>query len=80
MTTLANVASLAGLLAEFTADNFGIVAPFDTVAVLLILGTLLIAFTWKENYGEKNANVGMSFQVVHTYVQQGMHLSTENCF
>jgi len=52
------VAIMAGIMAGFARDSFGPVAPFDVSLVLLIIGTSIVAFTWEENYGDKNSNVG----------------------
>jgi len=46
------VAILSGIVANSMKDVFGYVAPFDGALVLLILGTLIIFFTWEENYGD----------------------------
>uniref|UniRef100_A0A7S4DF87 Molybdate-anion transporter n=1 Tax=Lotharella globosa TaxID=91324 RepID=A0A7S4DF87_9EUKA len=45
------VAITAGLVGGFAADNFGLVAPFDCSAAMLILGTFVVSTTWNENYG-----------------------------
>jgi len=47
------VAILSGLLANSLKDFFGFVAPFDGSLVLLIIGSLIIFFTWEENYGDE---------------------------
>ncbi len=45
-------------MAGFVRDRFGPVAPFDLSLVLLIIGSLIVAFTWEENYGDRSSNVG----------------------
>lgn len=45
------MAILAGLFAQTVVDLFGPVAPFDAAAAVLLVGGLVIATTWGENYG-----------------------------
>jgi MFS family permease len=52
------VAILAGIMAGAVRDKWGPVAPFDLSLVLLVIGTTVIIFTWEENYGDRNTNVG----------------------
>lgn len=35
------------------ASQFSLVAPFDASAVLLVIGTIVVATTWTENYGDQ---------------------------
>lgn len=61
------VAILAGLVAQFFADRFGFVAPFDVSLTVLMIMIVIIVFTWTENYGDKNTNIGHSFtQALHS--------------
>ena len=55
------VAIIAGLVAQYFADRFGFVAPFDVSMTVLIIMTVIIVFTWKENYGDKTTNISHSF-------------------
>jgi MFS family permease len=45
------MAILAGLFAQSVVDLFGPVAPFDAASVVLLVGGMVIALTWGENYG-----------------------------
>eukprot|EP01060_Flectonema_neradi_P030787 TRINITY_DN453_c1_g1_i4.p1 TRINITY_DN453_c1_g1~~TRINITY_DN453_c1_g1_i4.p1 ORF type:complete len:281 (+),score=45.96 TRINITY_DN453_c1_g1_i4:708-1550(+) len=45
------------------------VAPFDLSALALILGTLLITFTWPENYGDSQASQSQGLQKALTAVK-----------
>lgn len=55
------VAILAGLVAQTFADNFGFVAPFDVSLTVLTLMTIIIVFTWSENFGDKTGNWKQNF-------------------
>ncbi|XP_067683042.1 molybdate-anion transporter-like isoform X2 [Haliotis asinina] len=55
------VAIVAGLVAQFFADQFGFVAPFDVSMAVLIIMIVIIIFTWPENYGDKTSNFKQSF-------------------
>lgn len=55
------VAILAGLVAQTFADNFGFVAPFDVSLAVLTLMTIIIVFTWSENFGDKTGNWKQNF-------------------
>ncbi|XP_013418311.1 molybdate-anion transporter-like isoform X1 [Lingula anatina] len=61
--TLGNslVAILAGFVAQFFADSFGFVAPFDVSLTVLAIMCVVIIFTWSENYGDSAVNVRTSF-------------------
>ncbi len=58
--TFANacVAILAGLLANWSADLWGYVAPFILAAVLLLLCAGIIIVSWDENYGSEDDSSG----------------------
>ena len=45
------MAIVAGLFAQSVVDLFGPVAPFDAAMVVLLVGGVVIALTWGENYG-----------------------------
>ncbi|XP_048739723.1 molybdate-anion transporter-like isoform X2 [Ostrea edulis] len=55
------VAILAGLVAQTFADRFGFVAPFDVALSVLTIMTIVIVFTWSENYGDKTGNWKQNF-------------------
>lgn len=55
------VAIFAAVLSSVVAHRFGFVAPFDTAALLLMLGALVVQRRWKENYGDKTATPASSF-------------------
>ncbi|VDK73716.1 unnamed protein product [Anisakis simplex] len=72
--TLGNslVAIISGVVAQYAADFFGFVAPFDaSMAVLTIMAGILI-FTWPENYGDQKAEVHQHFiDAVHMMKNDG---------
>ena len=51
------MAILSGLAANFLVENVGagFTSPFDAASVVLVLGGLLIAATWPENYGDRGS-------------------------
>ncbi|KAJ8301979.1 hypothetical protein KUTeg_020966 [Tegillarca granosa] len=55
------IAIVAGLVAQYFADMFGFVAPFDVSLTVLTLMTIVIVVTWSENYGDKTINIKDSF-------------------
>lgn len=56
------VAIAAGIVAQFFADAFGYVAPFDVSLTVLMVMCGIIIYTWPENYGNKTINVGESMK------------------
>mmetsp|Transcript_28292 Transcript_28292/g.92351 ORF Transcript_28292/g.92351 Transcript_28292/m.92351 type:complete len:460 (-) Transcript_28292:180-1559(-) len=54
------MAILSGLLGNILVDNFalGPVAPFDAASILLIGCSLIIYFSWSENYGDSGGSDG----------------------
>ncbi|GAB4815724.1 hypothetical protein N2152v2_002770 [Parachlorella kessleri] len=56
------MAILSGLLAQTLvgAAALGPVAPFDAAAAVLVLGGVLIFFSWPENYGDSSSKGGAS--------------------
>jgi MFS family permease len=56
------LAILSGFVAQWSVDAFEHpVAPFDVSAIVLIIGTVVVHFTWTENYGD--ASRGMVEQM-----------------
>ncbi|XP_062596250.1 molybdate-anion transporter-like isoform X1 [Saccostrea cucullata] len=55
------VAILAGLVAQTFADRFGFVAPFDVALTVLTIMTIIIVFTWGENFGDKSGSWKQNF-------------------
>lgn len=51
------VAIMAGIVAQYFADAFGFVAPFDVSLTVLIVMSIIVVFTWPENYGNKSSNM-----------------------
>jgi MFS family permease len=51
------VAVSAGIVTGYAASYRGPVAAFDCSMVMLTIGTAIVLFTWKENYGQVNLNV-----------------------
>ena len=56
------VAIGAGLLGGMAAESYGLVAPFDVAWLLLILGSLVVAHSWDENYGDSKVELFSSFR------------------
>ncbi|XP_064604707.1 molybdate-anion transporter-like isoform X2 [Liolophura sinensis] len=56
------VAILAGLVAQWFADQYGFVAPFDISLTVLIVMCFVIIFTWSENYGDLSSSFSESFR------------------
>lgn len=44
------------------ASSINLVAPFDASLVALVLGTLVVATTWEENYGDQFATGFSNFK------------------
>jgi MFS family permease len=55
------VAILSGIFAQFVANYFGYVAPFDSAIISFIAMCAILITTWSENYGDANAAVSQSF-------------------
>jgi len=55
------VAIIAGLVASAVANYFGYVAPFMISLVLLIIGSIVVALSWNENYGDSTVDVSGTF-------------------
>lgn len=49
------VAIGAGFIAQWSVDFVGHpVAPFDVSALFLVVGTIFVAYAWRENYGDQS--------------------------
>lgn len=61
--TLGNslVAIISGVVAQQAADYFGFVAPFDVSLSVLVVMSIVLIFTWPENYGDQKAHVIQHF-------------------
>jgi len=55
------VAILAGIVASFVSVEFGYVAPFMVSLALLLMSSVVISFTWNENYGDSEMVLGKIF-------------------
>ncbi|CAI5448137.1 unnamed protein product [Caenorhabditis angaria] len=55
------IAIISGVAAQFVADIFGFVAPFDLALSVLFVMAIIIMNTWPENYGNEKAPVQESF-------------------
>ncbi|KAL4227163.1 hypothetical protein ACF0H5_015136 [Mactra antiquata] len=56
------VAIISGIVAQYFADAFGFVAPFDVSLTVLIIMCGILIYTWPENYGNKTTNVAVSMK------------------
>lgn len=59
------VAIVAGLVAHGLVEtlSFGPVAPFDAAGVIMLLGGLVVLFSWTENYGDASNKRGFLEQL-----------------
>src|SRR6185437_2174022 len=48
------VAIGSGVVASLVREQFGPVAPFDVSLICLVAGSVIVAFTWKENTGDSS--------------------------
>ncbi|CAD6197169.1 unnamed protein product [Caenorhabditis auriculariae] len=55
------IAIISGIAAQFVADLFGYVAPFDLALSVLVIMAIIVMNTWPENYGNEKAAVQESF-------------------
>ncbi|XP_033642811.1 molybdate-anion transporter-like [Asterias rubens] len=69
--TLGNsiVAIAAGIVAQFFADLYGFVSPFDVSLIVLILMVLIVMTIWSENYGDAKASLGTSFKTAISHIR-----------
>lgn len=68
------VAILSGMIANTLVDWTGsFVSPFMASAIFLVIGGVLVYFTWSENYGERNVS---SFPSEMAYSEHTRHLLT----
>ncbi|GMR48918.1 hypothetical protein PMAYCL1PPCAC_19113 [Pristionchus mayeri] len=55
------IAIASGYVAQFAADMFGYVAPFDVALLVLGAQSILVLSRWPENYGDEKATTSQSF-------------------
>lgn len=55
------IAILSGIVAQFVANTYGYVAPFDSAILSFIAMCVLLVTTWTENYGDASAPISQSF-------------------
>jgi MFS family permease len=65
------VAILAGVVAQFVANYFGYVAPFDTSLLVLACMTIFMVMNWSENYGDATADLSQSFYTAYQAIRTG---------
>eukprot|EP00466_Bigelowiella_natans_P014204 jgi/Bigna1/90905/estExt_fgenesh1_pg.C_820058 len=74
------VAISAGLVGQWAARTFSngegdnLVAPFDCAAILLTIGTTVVALTWMENYGNKTSPFLEQMQMASTVIVQNQEV------
>lgn len=56
------VAIIAGFVAQYFADMFGFVAPFDVSMSVLVVLIVMLVLTWTENYGDVSSDTAKSFK------------------
>lgn len=64
------VAICAGIVAQWFADQFGFVAPFDVSLTILIIMCVIVVLTWSENYGSKTNNIQTSMAHAVTSIKE----------
>lgn len=85
MITLNGLVAIgSGFIAQYAVDLFAHpVAPFDVSALFLIIGTIVVWFTWAENYGDQRTDmvaqmkasvekVRTDARIVYTGLQQSL--------
>ena len=69
------IAIVAGLVANFLAEtlSFGPVSPFDAASCVLVLGMIIIIYTWPENYGDasEGKNLLTQFKAAASAIASG---------
>eukprot|EP01135_Chromosphaera_perkinsii_P003899 Nk52_evm16s261 gene=Nk52_evmTU16s261 len=68
-------AIIAGVIANFAASHFSMVAPFDLAAVSLFLCAVIISSSWSENYGDWNGNWRKSFAECAEHMKRDRKIS-----
>lgn len=63
------IAIAMGLVAQFAADMFGFVAPFDVSISVLTIMILVIVFVWVENYGDQHVDFCQSLKSALTSIR-----------
>uniref|UniRef100_A0A915BHX8 Molybdate-anion transporter n=1 Tax=Parascaris univalens TaxID=6257 RepID=A0A915BHX8_PARUN len=72
--TLGNsvVAIISGVVAQYAADMFGFITPFQVSLAVLILMTIVLLFTWPENYGDQKSTLSRHFaDAIHAMRNDG---------
>ncbi|VDM82620.1 unnamed protein product [Strongylus vulgaris] len=65
------IAIISGVAAQFAADAFGYVAPFDLSLLVLAVMCVFVYTTWVENYGDEKAPVHESFSKAFHTIRTG---------
>lgn len=60
------VAIGSGVVASVVREQWGPVAPFDVSLICLVVGSLFVAATWKENTGDATINLGATLSNAFT--------------
>ena len=78
------VAVIAGLVANKAADSYGFVAPFIVAILPLFVVSLLIYFSWSENYGDQQLNVSSSLSKGFSFIANDSRIAAlgmgQSCF
>lgn len=78
------VAVIAGLVANFAAHSYGFVAPFVVAIVPLIAISVIVFFTWSENYGNSQMNMLSSLSKGFDLVRRDTRIAAlalaQSCF
>ena len=66
------VAIGSGVVAGVVREAWGPVAPFDVSLLCLAVGSIFVAFTWKENTGDSKADLAVTLGNAWTKLKAGM--------
>uniref|UniRef100_A0A0M3I346 MFS domain-containing protein n=1 Tax=Ascaris lumbricoides TaxID=6252 RepID=A0A0M3I346_ASCLU len=72
--TLGNsiVAIISGVVAQYAADLFGFITPFQVALAVLMVMTVVLLFTWPENYGDQKSTISQHFiDAIHSMKNDG---------
>ena len=78
------VAVIAGLVANKAADYYGFVAPFIVAIIPLFVVSIMIFFSWSENYGNQQLNVSSSLSKGFSFIANDSRIAAlgmgQSCF
>uniref|UniRef100_A0A1I7VK90 Major facilitator superfamily transporter n=1 Tax=Loa loa TaxID=7209 RepID=A0A1I7VK90_LOALO len=72
------VAIISGLIAQYSADAFGYVSPFDISLAVLVTMMICVITCWSENYGCEKAILSLQFMDACSVMRNGELLAILN--